>query len=178
MEKMIIECIKKSFNNITQDYFLLETTYGEIKRERVFCYELYHQMRSSWCDNTSIKIHGEIDKSGHRSFNREHRKNPDFVFHIPGEFDNNRVIVEVKGLLDSNGIRKDIETLTTFIERYRYRKGVYLIFNYSLNEMRNELLRNRMLNIPPKILENIIIICKKRADMPMEEVELSTIFNL
>lgn len=178
MEKKIIECIKKSFNNITQDYFLLETTYGEIKRERIFCYELYHQMRCSWCDNALIKIHGEIDKRGHSSFDQEHQKNPDFVFHIPGEFDNNRVIVEVKGNLSTNGIRKDIETLTTFIERYGYRKGVYLIFNYSLSEMRNELLRTRMLNTLPKTLENIIIICKKRADMPIEEAKLSTIFNL
>ena len=178
MEKSILGCIKKGFNNITQDYFLLETTYGEIKRERIFCYELYHQMRCCWYDNSPIKLHGEIDKRGHGGFNQEHQKNPDFVFHIPGEFDNNRVIVEVKGNISINGIRKDIETLTTFIERYRYRMGVYLIFNYSLSEIRNELLRDSILNISPKIFENITIICKKTADMPIEEAKLSTIFDL
>ena len=45
--KEILDIIYKSAEQVTQNYFKLTTTYepSGIVRERVFCYELYHQLR-------------------------------------------------------------------------------------------------------------------------------------
>ena len=42
-----LNLIKEALNCVTAPYYNLETTYepSGIVRERVFCYELYHQMR-------------------------------------------------------------------------------------------------------------------------------------
>jgi hypothetical protein len=34
-------------------------------RERVYCYELYHQMRRRWPLNCEYSLNGEVDKRGH-----------------------------------------------------------------------------------------------------------------
>lgn len=174
MEEKILRCIKEAFDNVTQDYFILETTYATIKRERIFCYELYHQMRCNWSSNLPIKIHGEIDKRGHSVFNGE---NPDFIFHIPGQFENNRVIVEVKGNLTREGVRKDLKTLVSFVKNYGYRCGVYLIFNYSLNQIKREILNIQDLELSEEVLENIVIMCKENENSPIEEEQLSRIME-
>ncbi len=110
------QVILTALDNIADDYYKVETTYNPdgIVRERVFCYELYHQMRLLEF-NPKYKLHAEIDKSGHNEFDRLDKKNPDFIFHIPGSFDNESVIVEVKGKIDGSNITKDFETLRIFI---------------------------------------------------------------
>jgi len=121
----IIICAAKQ---VTKDYLKLTTTYepSGIVRERVFCYELYHQLRLILRDNNTLTLNGEIDKRGHRDFRVEDQKNPDFVFHIPGKH---------KGNLDSNGIIKDFETITTFISKYQYKAGIFLLYNHTLEEL-------------------------------------------
>jgi len=37
-----------------------------VYRERVYCYELYHQMRLRWPKHCRHVLNGEVDKSGHR----------------------------------------------------------------------------------------------------------------
>ena len=41
------DLVKKALSNVSQDYFNLKVTYDSlgIVRERIFCYELYHQLR-------------------------------------------------------------------------------------------------------------------------------------
>jgi hypothetical protein len=136
MNNNYLDLIKTALSGITKDYFRLQTTYASsgIVRERLFCYELYHQMRKL-DPNPDILIHGEIDKSGHKHFEDEDKKNPDFVFHVPGTFESNFLVVEVKGNLDLEGIEKDFRTIATFIESYQYKAGVFILYNHSLNEL-------------------------------------------
>jgi len=65
-------------------------------RERVYSYELYHQLRVRLDDEGLVEhyaLSGEIDKGGHPII--RHRCAPDLVFHIPGAA-RNLVVVEVK----------------------------------------------------------------------------------
>lgn len=135
-----ISLITKALENIDASYFNLPTTYRQagIPRERIFCYELYHQMRlvrQVMGDTSPMVIHGEIDKAGHEDFDKKHRANPDFVIHRPGYFENNRVVIEVKGKLIKSGVLKDFETLLNFTEHYQYELGVFIIFGYSLPQL-------------------------------------------
>ena len=134
-----IQLIRGSLDNVGDEYYRLTTTYKPlgIVRERVFCYELYHQMRliQSQIGLTDIQIHGEIDKSGHFEFDEDAQKNPDFVFHVPGMMEGNAIVVEVKGKLEGtyqDGICKDIGTLSKFTNRkHYYQLGLLIIYNYS-----------------------------------------------
>ncbi len=137
----ILDIICKAAGQVTQNYFKLTTTYepSGIVRERVFCYELYHQLRCVLGDNHKLTLNGEIDKRGHQDFKEQDRKNPDFVFHIPGQHKGNTIIFEVKGNLDFDSILKDFETMTTFVSSYQYQAGVFLLYNYTLKDFKNGL---------------------------------------
>jgi hypothetical protein len=138
-----IDLFKKALPRIKPSYFRLTTTYepSGIVRERVFCYELYHQIRSIMTDDKKLSLNGEIDKRSHKDFEKGDRKNPDFVFHMPGKRHFNALVVEVKGkLLDFRGrplnsIRKDFETIRLFINKYNYRAGVFILYNHSFEEL-------------------------------------------
>ena len=138
-----IDLFKKALPRINPNYFRLTTTYepSGIVRERVFCYELYHQIRSIMTDDKKLSLNGEIDKQSHKDFDKSDRKNPDFVFHMPGKHDFNVLVVEVKGkLLDPRGrplnsIRKDLETIQLFINKYNYRAGLFILYNHSFKEL-------------------------------------------
>ena len=150
-----VEMIKGSLDNVGDEYYKITTTYESsgIVRERVFCYELYHQMRSvqSARGLTDVQIHGEIDKSGHIAFDRNSRKNPDFVFHVPGMMKGNAIVVEVKGKIEGNyqeGVYKDIVTLSKFTNnKHFYQSGIIIIYNYTYDEFLHnigEFLKNRL----------------------------------
>lgn len=128
-----IELIKEALVNIDEKYFRIKVEgIGKEKiRERVFCYELYHQIRKLLDDSGELLLNGEIDKSGNPKFKSE---NPDFVLHMPGTC-NNVIVVEVKGNLNKRGIKKDIETLTKFVADHAYKKGIYIIYENSLDKI-------------------------------------------
>src|SRR5689334_12222656 len=81
---------------IDGEYFLLPVHGGDaVRRERVYCYELYHQMRLRWPE-TPFRLNGEIDKGGHPYFQAKGGKpKPDLLVHVPGGGDNCAVI-EIK----------------------------------------------------------------------------------
>jgi hypothetical protein len=56
-----------------------------VYRERVYCYELYHQLRSIW-NGFDFSLGGEVDKAGHPHFRDGHyaHAKPDFLVHRPG----------------------------------------------------------------------------------------------
>ena len=171
-----VEMIKDSLENVGDEYYKITTTYESsgIVRERVFCYELYHQMRLVQSERglNDVQIHGEIDKSGHIAFDRNAWKNPDFVFHIPGMMQGNAIVVEVKGKLEGTyqeGVYKDIVTLSKFTDnKHYYHSGVLIIYNYTYDEFLRkigEFLKNRLQeNKVPT--DKIIIICKKSKSIP------------
>jgi hypothetical protein len=137
-----IKFLKVALCKVEPGFFRLATTYepNGIVRERVFCYELYHQVRLTMGQDRTLSLNGEIDKRGHSKFAPEDQKNPDFVFHIPGEFETNTLIVEVKGRLDGpDDIEKDFETILTFVRKYQYKAGVFILYNHSFAEFQQEM---------------------------------------
>ena len=94
--QQFLKCLMKAIQNIDAHYFKLPVAEnGElIYRERVYCYELYHQLRLLLGDDFPYKLHGEVDKANHPIIKDE--KKPDFIIHVPGEMKQNLVVIEVK----------------------------------------------------------------------------------
>lgn len=102
-----------------------------VYRERVYCYELYHQMRARWPRGTPYLLNGELDKAGH-----EHLRGlgvsavkPDLLVHRPGHMDHNHAVIEVKAAPPGpDGALKDLQTLSTMMTHANYERGIYLIY--------------------------------------------------
>ena len=102
-----------------------------VYRERVYCYELYHQMRLHWPDGCGYVLNGEVDKSGHpllKNLKLDGFK-PDFLIHTPGQMQGNFAIFEVKRhSAAAKDIEKDLTALTGFVKEACYRRAIYLVF--------------------------------------------------
>lgn len=115
---------------VDEQYFYLPIYDGDsVYRERVYCYELYHQMRSIWPRQCRYALNGEIDKRGHEFLHGLDADNaiPDFLVHVPGAMDN-FAIIEVKNSLVRKGVEKDLKTLDVFVQSVEYRRAIYLIY--------------------------------------------------
>jgi len=117
---------------IKRSYFHLPIDDSDpVYRERVYCYELYHQMRSRWPADCKFYLNGELDKAGHpllRELGADKSK-PDFLVHKPGDMKGNHTIIEVKQVATKkDDIRKDIETLDRFVRKVNYQRAIYLFF--------------------------------------------------
>lgn len=139
MIERFVQLLIEATARVAEPYFLLPVAGKEdpIYRERVYCYELYHQLRLLLENEPALSryaLSGEIDKQGHpliRQFA------PDFVFHAPGQMDDNLVVVEVKPVnAATEGIRKDLETLEYFLsEPIGYKLGVQLVYGDDENAL-------------------------------------------
>lgn len=113
-------------------YFHVQIDGGDpTYRERVYCYELYHQLRCLWPAKTKFYLNGELDKAAHpilKKLGADYAK-PDLLVHTPGYMSGNHAIIEVKS---SNarkaGIIKDLKTLTIFRTKVGYERAIYLLF--------------------------------------------------
>jgi hypothetical protein len=86
-------------------------------RERVYCYELYHQLRCHWTSKFPYTLCGEIDKRKHAYVRGKYLDNikPDFLVHNPEHMDpdSNLLAVEVKPANTSSmAIVQDLQKLT------------------------------------------------------------------
>lgn len=172
--RQCVDLIKTALSQVELDYFKLETNYEPpgIVRERVFCYEFYHQIRKIMTDS-DLKLNSEIDKRGHPDFAPGGWKNPDFVIHTPGTHENNTFIIEVKGKLEPKKIGEDIKKIITFIEEYQYKAGVFVLYNHSLESLKQsagQLLRNY--NSRPSA-NSVHILAIENPGMDCEELLLS-----
>ena len=113
-------------------YFHLQIDDGDpVYRERVYCYELYHQMRCIWPPQTAFYLNGEIDKAAHPILTRlgAAAMKPDLLVHRPGYMEGNHAVIEVKTCRTNNaGIRKDLETLSRFVRDVQYERALLLVF--------------------------------------------------
>lgn len=115
---------------IPPDYIQMPVSGREdlIYRERVFCYELYHQLRSRW-EDFPYRLSGEVDKTGNPVVRT--KKKPDFLVHQAGGMEGNLVAVEVKpNNARTTGIKKDLETLTWFVRKATYAHGLLLVYGF------------------------------------------------
>jgi hypothetical protein len=123
--------------------------------ERIFCYELYHQLRNKieGKDNDFLggaKIQGEVKKKHLVEFGSflqkiplEYEYTPDFLVHTPGSAGYHAFIIEVKCMpwVDELEIWFDLAKINEFIERYHYQRGIFLSVNASLEHLKNLLMR-------------------------------------
>jgi hypothetical protein len=113
-------------------YFRLSIHGGvPIYRERVYCYELYHQMRCLWPVGCPFLLNGEVDKAAHPMLARLGAAGfkPDLLVHCPGDMAGNHAVIEVKS--DSaawSGYEKDLNTLAVFRSSIGYRRAIYLVY--------------------------------------------------
>jgi hypothetical protein len=128
LDVIIIEATKA----IADGYFHLQVYNSPpVWRERVYCYELYHQMRLRWPTGTPYVLTGELDKNGHSFFKDRNLRQaiPDFLVHEPGNMGNNFAIIEVKSQqAPCRGILKDICTLRSFRRNVGYQRAIHLVF--------------------------------------------------
>lgn len=115
---------------VARAYFQLDICGGDpVFRERVYCYELYHQMRLRWPTNGEYVLNGEIDKGAHPILMKLGKyPKPDFLVHTPGKMDCNYAIIEVKHSTAKDGIQKDLKNLDLFVRKLRYKRAIYLFF--------------------------------------------------
>ncbi len=126
-------CFRKATQNISQVYMHLPIAGSPLPvyRERVYCYELYHQLRLSWDDYGGYSLGGEVDKTHHPIMRDPglERAKPDLLVHKPGDMDGNLVVIEVKPVVaKKTGIEKDLRTLAAFLHHGRYHKAIYLVY--------------------------------------------------
>lgn len=101
-----------------------------VYRERVYCYELYHQLRLLW-GNFPFSLGGEIDKTGHPHFQDGPyaRAKPDLLVHVPGNMARNLACIEVKPFDRPVGeFGFDLKKLTWFCRHANYHHGIFLVY--------------------------------------------------
>lgn len=100
----------------------------EIVRERNFCAELHHQLRTLFeAEEFDLLLGAEIDKSGHPIIDMD--VIPDLIVHDAGNMDRNLCIIEVKPISGATkGFHKDIRALRRFAADFAYHASVLLVF--------------------------------------------------
>jgi len=107
--------------------------HSSVYRERVYCYELYHQMRLRWPCDSPYRLNGEVDKSAHTYFEGADsgKPKPDLLVHQPGTDQYNHAVIEVKNVCGQD-IQKDLETLSLFRTGFKtgrgYERAIFLIY--------------------------------------------------
>jgi hypothetical protein len=131
----ITDALIEATKNVEEIYFQLPVAGREEPqfRERVYCYELYHQMRLCWPD-VPYRITGEIDKNGHPWIYHgplDYSK-PDFTVHIPGRMADNLLVIEVKAFNPTDEqVVIDLRKLTGFCLTADYFAAYYLIYGFT-----------------------------------------------
>lgn len=134
-----LDLLAEATRQIGHDYIQLPVAGQEDEnyRERVYCYELYHQLRTLWPKSLNkFSLAGEIDKAGHppiRNGNLD-RVKPDLLVHVPGNMECNLVVIEVKPANKAGeGFEKDLKTLTAFRRAANYENAIHLTYGSSGN---------------------------------------------
>jgi len=131
-----VEALQRATRQIPPDYFQLPVAGREtpIYRERVYCYELYHQLRVVLPPAFSYSLSGEIDKSGHPLIRNPplNRRKPDLLLHSPGNMDRNLAAIEVKPVTaGEKGLAKDLSTLVACLTDADYEYAMLLFYGAS-----------------------------------------------
>lgn len=127
-----LSSLSKAIKKIESHYFRLPVAGKEtpIYRERVYCYELYHQLRQLLGDNYLYKLDGEIDKAGNPYIeNIIGPIKPDFVLHVPGSMDMNLAVIEVKSVnAEPSEYSKDLMSLNMLLDKAGYHYALMLVY--------------------------------------------------
>ena len=163
-----MKCLIKAGTKIDSHYFKLFVAGAEnpIFRERVYCYELYHQLRCTLGDGFPYKLDGEVDKNAHPFI--QGAKKPDFIIHVPGSMEKNLAVIEVKSTdAESNEIKQDIKKLKGFLEADYYR-AIMLIYGDDSSKVEHA--RSEIDSLPKAYAERILLLWHKQPKEPVEVV--------
>ena len=156
--KVFIEGLMKAARNMDDPhYFQLPIAGREdpIFRERVYCYELYHQIRNVLGDTFPYKLDGEVDKQGHPVI--PGKKKPDFIVHVPGQMERNLAVVEVKPItVDDDGLNNDLKKLNWLIDKGKYGWAIMLIYGDSKRKLPKEI-QSRIADFSKKHQKRILM---------------------
>jgi hypothetical protein len=141
-EESIMDGLSDLLANATAEigagYFRLGIDGGpSVYRERVYCYELYHQMRCRWPEAGPFVLNGEVDKAGHGLLKELGASGfkPDLLVHVPGTMGGNHAVIEVKPAGEvQEKAAKDLNTLAVFRTRVRYARAIYLIYGHIISD--------------------------------------------
>lgn len=135
----LTEILQEATRAIESTYFHLNIDGGDPKyRERVYCYELYHQMRLRWPRESPFYLTGEVDKASHPILSDlgAGTAKPDLLVHQPGDMIGNYAIIEVKSQeATDSGIKNDLGKLSLFTREVRYQRAIYLVYGYSVDKV-------------------------------------------
>ena len=124
--RQLLNKLYMATTKVTEPFFILDIADAsasqkiQVYRERVYAYEVYHQLRCLWDDFPFI-LNGEVDKKQHPHFEK-FEKVPDLLVHRQGTMCHNLAVVEIKRF-EANGFRQDLEKLSWFCDRARYFRG-------------------------------------------------------
>ncbi|MDP2411476.1 MAG: methionyl-tRNA formyltransferase-like protein [Pseudolabrys sp.] len=126
------ELLARASAGIAPGFFRLSIHGGApVYRERVYCYELYHQMRLLWPNDCAFTLNGEVDKTAHPTLTELGAAGfkPDLLVHRPGDMEGNHAVIEVKSVQAARqNHQKDLNTLALFKREVRYTRAIYLIY--------------------------------------------------
>ena len=144
--KYFMEQFKKAVNMIDEKYINISIFQlpDKIYRERVYCYELYHQLRRLLGDDYEYMLDGELDKKTHPIIEKNiGAKIPDFIVHYRSYMEHNLVIIEVKPIksIDDSlsNLKDDLDKIIDFIEIAEYRYGIMLIYSNGFDEINDKI---------------------------------------
>jgi hypothetical protein len=146
------------------------------ERERVYCSELYHQMRQRF-GGMGYDLNNEPNKKGHPIIEKQCGPvDPDFVVHRMGNMGpmDNLAVMEVKrsqGDL-SSGITKDIKTINCMgtIENGYY-GGIIIVYGYLTERKKSNLLK-RIVRLKSPDLKRLVIFFQSEPETNPEIIEL------
>ncbi|OGO23112.1 MAG: hypothetical protein A2Z28_01810 [Chloroflexi bacterium RBG_16_51_9] len=163
--KCFLEQLISATAKIESKYFHFPVAGAEstIYRERVYCYELYHQLRCTLGNEFPYTLDGEVDKKAHKII--EGNKKPDFIVHTLGIMEENLAVIEVKSKdAETQNIKVDIDKLIEFL-KYYYR-AIMLIYGDDENKVKST--RNEIDSLPEHS-ESILLLWHKEPGKPAEE---------
>lgn len=130
--EIFLESLRRATRSLDGHYFQMPVTGLEepIYRERVYCYELYHQLRRVLPGEFRYFLAGEVDKSGHPIIHKAVGPyKPDLIVHEPGHMERNLAVVEVKAMNTSIAqFREDLDHLRQFLLEAAYFGAIALVY--------------------------------------------------
>ncbi len=140
-----LRCLGEAGRRMDRRYIQLTVAGSEkpIYRERVYCYELYHQLRCVLGDTSPYVLNGEVDKTGHPIIQKAlGAKKRDFIIHVQGKPERNLVVIEVKPVTVKKSLselRIDVETLKGFLKEAHYEMAIMLIYGDGSGDLPQEI---------------------------------------
>lgn len=166
-----IEAIEEKYIN-----FSVAGREETIERERIYCSELYHQLRNRF-DMIDYEVNNEPNKIKHPIIEELcGAVDPDLIIHRPGLMgeEDNLAVIEVKRSTGdlTKGILKDINTINcmTTIENGYY-GGIILVYG-NLNKNKERYLINRIIEHKSDEIKKLILLLHESSSKKPQIIEL------